>query len=109
MSRVKKGGLVALLQQDNEINPDNGKILPKPEAEPEPKTTKQPISEDEQEEQITIRIQKRYLKMIDRYRLSMITKTGNVNFTKKDAFTGILKFFEENAPNMQLPEDKKNI
>ena len=95
MARESKGGLAALLHQDSESANIMEQNLPGPE--PKPKTTKIPTPEDEQEEQITIRVQKRYLKMIDRYRLSMITKTGNVNFTKKDALTGILKFFEENS------------
>lgn len=58
------------------------------------------------DEQITIRAPKQYLNIIDRYRLTMIIKTGNVSYSKKEAFTDILKFFEENCPVelLKLPE-----
>ena len=101
MTRERKGGLAALLQQDAEVPVTT--ITSQPVQEPEPKT-KAPLSSNsksnvqEEEEQITIRVPKRYLKIIDRYRLTMITRTGNVNFSKKDAFTGILKYFEDNPP-----------
>ena len=113
MSRERKGGLAALLHQGNEEQATT--IAPQTIQEPKAGAAKSLNSsnsfskaeEQEEEEQITIRAPKRYLKIIDRYRLTMITRTGNVNFSKKDAFTGIMKYFEENPPFelLQLSEE----
>jgi hypothetical protein len=103
MTRNNKGGLAALLHQPPQELPTPAigadvPIVPSVPPVPEPRPLGEP------EEQITIRAPKRYLKVIDRYRLAMIMQTGNVNFSKKEAFTNIMKFFEENSP-IPLPEE----
>jgi hypothetical protein len=106
MSRERKGGLAALLHQNTIEEPSV--IVPNIPAVPEPKEKQNAangkVKSIDEEEQITIRAPKRYLKIIDRYRLAMIFKTGNVNYTKKEAFTDIMKFFEANSP-LPLPEE----
>jgi len=109
MSREQKRGLAALLHQSPTDEPAAAGNTFVPESPQPEKTTTVPDTRPQipsgtgPEEQITIKAPVRYLKVIDRYRLAMILKTGNVNFTKKDAFTDIMKFFEENSP-VELPE-----
>ena len=111
MPRESKGGLAALLRQDSEEPAKTSQSVqitePKTAKAPKSLFSSSPAIVQEAEEQITIRAPKRYLQIIDRYRLTMITQTGNVNFTKKDAFTDIMKHFEENPPFelLQLSEE----
>jgi len=113
MSRERKGGLAVLLHQgpieEQTAVSENIPVVVEEPRVPEEKTTSQKpesrqTNETEPEEQITIKAPKRYLKVIDRYRLAMIIKTGNVNYSKKEAFSDIMKFFEENSP-VELPEE----
>jgi len=123
MARERKGGLAALLPNSTEekegekentqpFESDDSSVSNDTSQKQKVKTAveQKVISKDPMtEEQLTIRVPKRYLDIIDRYRMHRIIRTGDYRYSKKDAFVDILRIFEETFPDELLKVENKSV
>lgn len=117
MARERKGGLDALLKPDYQRTESDALKMEVTENEAHTKTVQAAthrnnevvtLSDNVKDEQITIKAPKKYLDIIDRYRYTVIMNTGNINYTKKEAFIHIMNFFEEHYPEELRPLPNSN-